>query len=91
MANLCIEYIELVNLAPFARNARIHSRKQIRQIADSIKTFGFTNPIIVDKENTILAGHGRLAAARELGLAEVPLCEDRDHVVLSEASLCPGG
>ena len=47
-----------------ARNARTHSKRQVRQIASSIKTFGFTNPVLVDKDNTIVAGHGRVAAAR---------------------------
>lgn len=67
-----IEYLKPVDLMPFARNARTHSRKQIGQIADSIKAFGFTNPIIIDKENMILAGHGRLAGARQLGMDKVP-------------------
>ena len=59
-------------LRPWAGNARTHSKKQLRQIADSIRTFGFTNPVLIDEENTILAGHGRVAAARLLGLATVP-------------------
>ncbi len=53
-------------------NARTHSKHQIRQIADSIETFGFTNPVLVDSKNTVIAGHGRLAAAKLLGLAVVP-------------------
>jgi DNA modification methylase len=53
-------------------NARTHSKHQIRQIADSIETFGFTNPVLVDERNTVIAGHGRLAAAKLLGLAVVP-------------------
>lgn len=72
METTTLELIALADLVPFARNARTHSRKQIRQIADSIRTFGFTNPIIIDKENMILAGHGRLAAAKEVGLLKVP-------------------
>lgn len=60
-------------LKPAARNARTHSRKQVRQIADSIQRFGFTNPVLVDADHTILAGHGRIAAARLLGLQEVPV------------------
>ena len=59
-------------LRPWAGNARTHSKKQIRQIADSIRTFGFTNPVLIDETNTILAGHGRVAAAKLLGLATVP-------------------
>ena len=54
------------------RNARTHSRRQIRQIADSIAAFGFTNPILVDEDNLIIAGHGRVEAAQLLGMSEVP-------------------
>jgi len=72
MTTLQIQYLKIQNLVPYTRNARLHSRKQVRQISNSIRTFGFTNPIIVDDDNMILAGHGRLAAARELGLTEVP-------------------
>jgi ParB-like chromosome segregation protein Spo0J len=64
------------------RNARTHSRKQIHQIACSIREFGFQNPILVDERAGIIAGHGRLAAAKELGLSEVPVIEVRG---LSEA------
>jgi DNA modification methylase len=59
-------------LRPWAGNARTHSQKQLRQIAASIRTFGFTNPVLIDEEKTILAGHGRVAAAKLLGLATVP-------------------
>jgi len=59
-------------LAPYPRNARKHSKKQIRQIADSIERFGFTNPILVDDDDMILAGHGRVAAAALLGIETVP-------------------
>lgn len=59
-------------LSPSPRNARTHSRKQIRQIADSIERFGFTNPVLVDDDNLIIAGHGRVEAARLLGLTSVP-------------------
>jgi ParB-like chromosome segregation protein Spo0J len=57
-------------LVPYARNARTHSAEQIAQIAASILEFGFTNPILVDSMDGIIAGHGRLLAARKLGLAE---------------------
>ena len=69
---LRIEYLPLGALKPYPRNARTHSRKQIRQIANSIEEFGFTNPLIIDRDSMILAGHGRLEAARMLGMAEVP-------------------
>ncbi|QTD57179.1 site-specific DNA-methyltransferase [Parasphingorhabdus cellanae] len=59
-------------LIPYARNARTHSKKQIRQIADSIERFGFTNPVLVSDENEIVAGHGRVEAAKLLGLKTVP-------------------
>jgi len=59
-------------LKPYTHNARTHSKQQIRQIADSIQAFGFTNPILVDNQNTIIAGHGRWRAAALLGLNHVP-------------------
>jgi len=70
-----IELRPIERLIPYARNARTHSDAQIAKIAASIAEFGFTNPILVDGENGIIAGHGRLAAARKLGLAEVPVIE----------------
>ena len=63
----------LDRLAPYERNARTHSAEQVAQIAASIQEFGFTNPILVDGADGILAGHGRLAAAKDMGLAEVPV------------------
>lgn len=67
-----LEHIALAELRPWARNARTHSKKQVRQIADSIRAFGFTNPVLIDAQNSILAGHGRVAAARLLGMETVP-------------------
>ena len=72
MAQLQIEHLSVTSLHPWARNARTHSKKQIRQIADSIQEFGFTNPVLIDRENTILAGHGRIAAAKLLGIDSIP-------------------
>ena len=69
-------------LTPWARNARTHSKKQIRQIAASIRQFGFTTPVLIDEAGTILAGHGRVAAATLLDLPAVP-CLQIEH--LSEA------
>ena len=60
------------NLKPWKRNARKHSKKQLAQIAESIEAFGFVNPILIDKDNTILAGHGRVEAAQKLGMDTVP-------------------
>ena len=70
--SLELQYTSIGNLKNNARNARTHSKHQVRQIADSIKAFGFTNPVLLDKENTIIAGHGRVAAAKLLGLSNVP-------------------
>jgi DNA modification methylase len=67
-----IEQIAPGRLKPWTRNARTHSRKQVRQLADSMRTFGFTNPVLIDAEHTILAGHGRVEAAKLLGMATVP-------------------
>lgn len=69
---LHIAHVQVGALRAYPRNARIHSAKQIKQIVDSIKAFGFTNPILIDKDNMILAGHGRLEAAKLLDMAEVP-------------------
>jgi DNA modification methylase len=70
---LRIEYWPVGKLVPFARNARTHSAAQVAEIAGSIRAFGFANPILVGAEGDLIAGHGRLAAARQLGLAEVPV------------------
>jgi DNA modification methylase len=74
-----VESVFIDKLQPWPRNARIHSRKQIRQIAESIRRFGFTNPVLIDGENRILAGHGRVEAARELGMTAAP-CLRVDHM-----------
>jgi ParB-like chromosome segregation protein Spo0J len=70
---LAVEYRPAAALIPFAKNARTHSDAQVAQIAGSIREFGFTNPILVDGEDGIIAGHGRLLAARKLGMATVPV------------------
>lgn len=72
---LQVEYRKVEDLIPYARNARTHSDEQVSRIAGSIQEFGWTNPILVDGTNGILAGHGRLAAARKLGMSEVPVIE----------------
>jgi ParB-like chromosome segregation protein Spo0J len=59
-------------LTPHIRNARIHSRHLVRQFTNSIEAFGFTNPVLTDNKNTIIAGHGRVAAAKSLGMDRVP-------------------
>lgn len=68
-----IETVPPGSLAPYANNPRTHSKKQVRQIAKSIERFGFTNPILIDGTGGVIAGHGRLEAAKLLGLAEVPV------------------
>ena len=67
-----VQPVKVADLIPYANNARTHSDEQVAQIAASIKEFGWTNPILIDGENGIIAGHGRLAAARKLGMDEVP-------------------
>lgn len=73
MNDLSITYKPIDALTPCLRNARTHSKKQIRQIADSIAEFGFTNPVLVDHDDMIIAGHGRVEAAKLLGLEKVPV------------------
>lgn len=70
-----IQEVAVSALIPYARNSRTHSDAQVAQIAASIKEFGWTNPILVDGDNGIIAGHGRLMAARKLGLDQVPVIE----------------
>jgi ParB-like chromosome segregation protein Spo0J len=67
-----IEHLALETLIPYARNSRTHSDEQVAQIAASIREFGFTNPVLIDGEGGIIAGHGRVLAARKLSLTEVP-------------------
>ena len=76
---LSLQYKPLEMLIPYARNARQHSDAQVAQIAASIREFGWAAPIIVDAQSNVIAGHGRLLAARKLGLAEVPVVS-MDHL-----------
>ncbi len=75
MENLNIEYRQVDSLVPYVNNARTHSDDQVAQIAASIREFGWTNPILVDGERGLIAGHGRLKAARVLGRTQVPVIE----------------
>ena len=68
-----VECLAITSLKPSPRNARTHSKAQIKQLAASIEEFGFTNPVLIDETKTILAGHGRVEAAKQLGLKEVPV------------------
>nr|WP_298930348.1 DNA methyltransferase [uncultured Erythrobacter sp.] len=72
---LAVDYKPAASLVPDPRNARTHPKRQIEQIIASIKAFGFTNPILADPDGNLIAGHGRLRAAKEMGLAEVPVIE----------------
>lgn len=74
-----VKYRNTDELIPYARNARTHSESQIAQIAASIKEFGFNNPILLDGDNGVIAGHGRLMAAQKLGLKQVP-CIELSHL-----------
>lgn len=67
-----IEKVNTDKLIPYARNSRTHNEVQVSQIAGSIREFGFTNPVLIDNDNGIIAGHGRVLAAQKLGLKEVP-------------------
>lgn len=78
-----IEEIKTADLLPYARNSRTHSEEQVAQIAASIKEFGFTNPVLIDQENQIIAGHGRVMAARKLKLKDVP-CLRLSHLTESQ-------
>ena len=73
MSKLQIQYVSPDRLRPYPGNARAHSRKQIKLIADSIKRFGFINPILVTDDFEVVAGHGRLQAAKSLGMQLVPV------------------
>jgi len=79
-----IIHIKVDELIPYASNARTHSHDQVSQIAASIREFGFTNPILVQDDNTIIAGHGRLMAANKLGMNEVP-CIKLSHLSDAQA------
>ncbi len=89
-----LEHVAVDALKPYERNARTHSKKQTEQIARSIERFGFTNPVLIDDRNGIIAGHGRVKAARMLGITEVPCLrlshlsdEDRRAYILADNKL----
>lgn len=79
-----LEAIQIDALIPYARNSRTHSDAQVAQIAASIKEFGFTNPVLIDAGGGIIAGHGRVLAARKLGLTDVP-CIRLSHLTATQA------
>lgn len=72
MEELNIVYKQIKELKPYKKNAKKHSKEQVEQIANSIKEFGFTQPVIIDKHNSVVAGHGRILGAKKAGLKQVP-------------------
>src|SRR5438552_18445236 len=81
---MSVVYHRIEELKPDPTNPRLHSKRQIRQIANSIKAFGFNVPILINRDLKVIAGHGRLSACRELGWSEVPtLC--LDHLTPAQA------
>ncbi len=89
-----IDYIRVCELRPYPNNARTHSKKQVRLIANSIGKFGFCNPVLIDDDKQIIAGHGRVEAAKLLGIDAVPTCRlshlseaDRRAYILADNKL----
>jgi hypothetical protein len=82
-----LELIAIDDLRAWERNARTHSRKQFRQVARSIEKFGFTNPVLIDEDNRILAGHGRVEAAKLLNIRHVP-CRRLANMNAAEKRAC---
>ena len=72
------QLVDINKLVPYANNARTHNKEQILKLRSSLREFGFVNPVIIDKEYNVLAGHGRIMAAKEEGITEVP-CVYVDH------------
>ena len=72
MQELNIVYKNIKELKPYKKNAKKHNKEQVEQIANSIKEFGFTQPVIIDKNNCVVAGHGRILGAKKAGLKQVP-------------------
>lgn len=72
MKKLEVVYLPLTDLTPYAQNARTHNKEQVGQLVDSIREFGWTNPVLIDEAGEIIAGHGRVAAAGMLGMDAVP-------------------
>lgn len=72
MEQLNIKYKQIKELKPYKKNAKKHNKEQVEQIANSIKEFGFTQPVIIDKNNSVIAGHGRILGAKKAGLKQVP-------------------
>lgn len=78
-----IEHVKVGDLRPWGKNARVHSAKQVRQLAQGISSLGFINPVLIDADNRIMAGHGRVAAAEHVGLESVP-CLRVENMTLAQ-------
>ena len=76
-----MKLVDIEKLVPYVNNARTHSQDQINKLRSSIREFGFINPVIIDKDYGVIAGHGRIMAAKEEGIKEVP-CVFADHLSL---------
>lgn len=70
--SLTVENLAIDSLIPYAKNSRTHSSEQVAQVAASIKEFGWTNPVLIDEAGGIIAGHGRVMAAKTLGMVDIP-------------------
>lgn len=72
-----ITYRKILELKPYKNNAKKHPKDQVERIAESIRQFGFTQPVLIDKDNIVVAGHGRILGAKKAGLKEIPtVCMD---------------
>src|SRR5690348_4622991 len=71
--SITFDWLKPGELHPYVNNARVHNRHQLRRLKKLIKTYGFTNPILIDENNIVIGGHARLAAAQDLGLETVPV------------------
>ena len=85
--DLSVTYRPIADLKPDPRNARTHPKKQIEQLCASIRSFGFTNPVLADEVGVLIAGHGRLRAAKDLGMTTVPVIELRDMTEAQKKAL----
>ena len=80
-------YVDVNDLIPYANNARTHSAEQIKLIQSSLREFGFINPVIIDKDNGIIAGHGRVIAAKKEGFKKVPCVRVPEHILISTTAM----
>ena len=81
-----LKLVPIADLVPYVNNARTHSPEQIMKLRSSLREFGFINPVIIDRNNGVIAGHGRILAAKEEGIKEVP-CVYADHLRSTEESV----